>query len=361
MKTPCEKSWKLRASLSLICALLTATNLSAHADDGLGVIKSYLLGKVAKMDAASHDFVTNAAAYEKIVQASGEDYSKAALSNGEQLTALIAKMQGNYRVIHNTGYETIEGITAGVKELVEFDTYLDAGVPKSEATTDTPASNLVLKTAAGKTIINRGGNLFHYVMEPALWGTKANYVQTLAPEAAIKAGVKVLPRAEVLAAVSLECAKKMDELSVASQRWQPTLDGVVGALVWMTPTLNGYFEDWKDSRYNPNASLGRYVAESRVIDMRGIMYSLQLSYNAIMPELATKDAALAKRLQHDYATIISFIDRVDARERKGSKLTIQEIEEMAFQAKALTDQLVPKLKQVVAIMNLKLPPKPILA
>ena len=49
------------------------------------------------------------------------------------------------------------------------------------------------------------------------------------------------------------------------------------------------------------------------------------------------------------------------RERKGSKLTTLEIDEMANQAKGLTDQLVPKLKQVVALLNLKLPPKPVLA
>ena len=129
----------------------------------------------------------------------------------------------------------------------------------------------------------------------------------------------------------------------------------------MTPTLNGYFDDWKDSRYNPGAALGRYVAESRVLDMRGIMSSLQLSYEAIMPEVAKKDAALARRLEQDYAGIIKFIDRADAREKRGNKLTVLEIEEMAFQAKSMTDQLVPKLKEVAAILSLKLPPKPMLA
>lgn len=351
------------AAAALVLALLQVSSLSVHAEaTGLAAIKSYLVGKVTTMDKASHDFATNAAAYEKIIKGSGGDYNQAALKNGDELLGLISKMQGDYRAIHNTGYETIEGIVAGVKPLVDFDTYLDAGVPKSEASTDSPASPLVLRTADGKTIVDRNGNLFHYVMEPALWGTKAVYVRPLSAEASARAkGVKVLPRAEVLAAASLECARKMDELLAASQRWQPTLDECVGALVWMTPTLNGYFEDWKDSRYNPNAALGRYVAESRVIDMRGIMFSLQLSYKAIMPEIAKKDAALARKLEQDYAAILSFIDKVETREQKGNKLTVQEIEEMAYQAKGLTDQLVPKLKQVVAILALKLPPKPILA
>jgi hypothetical protein len=278
------------------------------------------------------------------------------------LLGLIAKMQGDYRAIHNNGYETIEGITAGTKRFVQFDNDLDAGMPKSEATTDSPASLLVLKTDTGKTIIDRNGNLFHYVMEPALWGTKAVYVERLSPTAVAKIhGTKVLPRAEVLTASAKECARQLDDLLAQSKSWQPTLEECVGALVWMTPTLNGYFEDWKDSRYNPNAALGRYVAESRVIDMRGIMSSLQLTCNAIMPEVAAKDPALARRLQGNYAGIRGFLGRVETREQKGSKLTILEIEEMAYQAKALTDQLVPQLKQVVALLNLKLPPKPILA
>lgn len=351
---------KLNGLVALAFASIVATSQATEAK--LDAIKSYLVTKVTAMDKASHDYVANSAAYEKIIQANGGDYNKAALTESEALLKLVAKMQGDYRAIHNEGYETIEGITAGTKRFVQFDNDLDAGVPKSEATTDTPASSLVLKTDSGKTIIDRDGNLFHYVMEPALWGTKAVLVARLSPEASAKLhGAKVLPRGEVLTASAKECARRMDQLLAMSRSWQPTLDECVGALVWMTPTLNGYFEDWKNSRYNPNAALGRYVAESRVIDMRGIMSSLQLTYNSIMPEVATRDPALAKRLQANYASIMSFLNHVDTREKKGSKLTVLEIEEMAYQAKALTDQLVPQLKQVVALLNLKLPPKPILA
>jgi hypothetical protein len=356
-----------RAARLKCAAILFATAFAAlaparAADTGLGAIKSYLVTKATAMDKASHEFVANAAAYEKIIAASGGDYDKAVLADGAELLALVAKMQENFRAYHNFGYETIEGITAGTKRFVDFDNDLDAGVPKSEASTDSPSANLVLKTADGKTIVDRQGNLFHYVIEPTLWGTKSMFVRPLSAEASAKAhGIKVLPRADVLVSASNECARRLDQLLAMSRDWQPTLDEIVGSLVWMTPTLNGYFEDWKDSRYNPGASLGRYVAESRVVDMRGIMSSLQLSYNAIMPELSKKDPALAKKLQQDYAAIISFIDRVGEREKKGSKLTVLEIEEMAFQAKALTDQLVPRLKQVVALLDVKLPPKPILA
>ena len=356
----------LAASSALLifgAALTVVAPAAQAAGGGVAEVKSYLVGKLQRMDAAAHDFVTNADAYQKLIDASGGDYNRAATEHGTDLLALVSKMQGDFRIYHNEGYETVEGITAGTKEMVDFDTYLDAGVPKSEATTDSPSAPLVLKGRDGKIISDRNGNLFHYIIEPTLWGTKEAYLRRLSPEAAANVKpVTVLPRADVLTAAAAECARKMDELLAIGTKWQPTLDECVGALVWMTPTLNGYFDDWRDSRYNPSAALGRYVAESRVLDMRGIMSSLQLICNAILPEVEQKDPALAARLKSEYNDIIGFIARVDARERaSGNKMNAAQIEELAFQAKRLTDQLTPHLKQMAAELNLRLPPKPTLA
>ena len=353
------------ALLTSLSTVRAAASSAATPGEGGGptAIKAYLVGKLQKMDAASHDFVANAAAYQKVIDDAGGDYNKAALEHGKDLQALIVKMQGDYRIYHNNGYETVEGIVAGTKIMVDFDTYLDAGVPKSDASTDSPYSPLVLKSRDGKIISDRNGNLFHYIIEPTLWGTKEIFVRRLSPEAAAAVKpVTVLPRAEVLTSASADCARKLDELLGVATRWQPTLEECVGALVWMTPTLNGYFDDWRDSRYNPQSSLGRYVAESRVLDMRGIMASLQIVCNAILPELGKKDPALADRLKSEYAGIMGFIAKVDEREaHSGGKMTAAQIEELAYQAKRLTDQLSPHLHQMAAVLNLRLPPKPTLA
>jgi hypothetical protein len=45
---------------------------------------------------------------------------------------LVTRMQANYKAIDSFGYETIEGIVAGIPSLSEYDIYLDAGVPASE-------------------------------------------------------------------------------------------------------------------------------------------------------------------------------------------------------------------------------------
>jgi hypothetical protein len=336
---------------------------AAEGSDPMAQIKGYLVYKLERMDAAAHDYVANANAYQAIIDKFAGDYDRAAIEQGPALLQIITKMQDDYRVYHNHGYETIEGITAGTKVMVAFDTYLDGGVAKSEASTDSPYSPMILKSRDGRMISDRNGNLFHYVIEPTLWGTKSYFVKKLSPAAADKLKpLQVLPRADVLTASADECARKLDELLGVAKAWQPTMDECVGALIWMTPTLNGYFDDWRNSRYDPIASEGRYVAESRVLDMRGIMSSLALVCNAILPRVQSQNPALANQLKYEYDGILSFLQRVDDRDkRSGGKMSIPQIEELAFQAKSLTDQLDPHLRQLAAILNLRIPPKPILS
>ncbi|HEV2693201.1 MAG TPA: hypothetical protein VG347_09930 [Verrucomicrobiae bacterium] len=369
----------MKHTLVASCILLTAF-FSAKADTvapdapSLDVVKKYLVDTVQKMEEASHDFVTNAAAYQAIIDSENGDYDKAAMEHGVELGELVKKMQGNFGIYHNHGYETIEGVVAGTKKMVWFDNYLDGGVPSSDASTDSPESPLVLRARDGSMISNHAGNLFHYVIEPALWGTRAYFLKKLSPAAQAKlkeeyeaelktklnAGPVALPRADVLTAASIDCAEKIDQLLNVAKNWQPEAGECIGALVWMTPTLNGYFDDWRDARYNPVAT-GHYVAESRVLDMRGIMYSLKVTCEAILPQLQPKNPGLADQLKYEYGNIITFIDRVEERDRQsGYKMSIPAIEELAQQAKTMTDQLQPQLRQMAAILNAKIPEKPTL-
>jgi hypothetical protein len=366
--------------LAAFCIALNSATVSVRADpapdnsQSLTVVKKYLVDTVQKMDAASHDFVTNAVAYQAIIDAAGGDYDKAAMEHGVELGQLVKKMQADFGIYHNHGYETVEGVVAGTKKMVWFDNYLDGGVPATDASTDSPESPLVLRAKDGTIISNHNGNLFHYVIEPTLWGTRTFFLKKLSPEAQAKlkeqyeAELKIkipaapvaLPRADVLTAASIDCAAKLDMLLQVVQDWQPSLGECIGALVWMTPTLDGYFDDWRDSRYNPVAT-GHYVAESRVLDMRGIMFSLQVTCDAILPQLQPKNPGLADQLKYEYANIISFIDRVEERDRQsGYKMSIPAIEELAEEAKTMTDQLQPQLRQMAAILGAEIPEKPTL-
>jgi len=331
---------------------------------GLTAIKSYLLTRVTMMNGAAHDYEKNATAYQAIIDANGGDYDKAAIASGPELLALVSKMQADYLGLHMNGYETVEGIAAGVKSLVEYDIYFDSGVPQSQASTDSPAAPIVLKTASGEMIDNHNGNIFHYVIEPTLWGAKATLVKRLSPDASKSVhGLILLPRADVAVASAHDVAREADRFLASCQAWQPTADECVGALVWMTPTFNTYFDDLRDSLYGSNPSA--YISESRVKDMRGIMGSLKIVYDALSPQLAAKDPALADQLKNEYIGIMAYIDETDGRDHAArvahGKLSQAAIEEMGNHAKTMSDQLAPQLQQAAAIMGLKLPIKPTLA
>jgi len=352
----------LLLGISAAFAFCTASPARAEQADTVAAIKGYLLTQVGKTDAAAHAYVEHATAYEAIIDKNGGDYNKAAINDGPALLDLIAKMQADYKNLHMNGYETVEGIAAGVKELVKYDIYFDSGVPSNESSTDSPSAPIDLKTAKGETIDRNNGNLFHYVIEPTLWGAKADYVRKLSADASAHLhNIALLPRADICVASARDCAAHADQFVADCQAWHPSMDECVGALVWMTPTFNTYFDDLRDSLYSPT---GRYISESRVLDMRGIMGSLQLVYNAIRPQLEAKDPALAAQLAKEYEGIMHHIDETDRRDKamraKAEKLSQVEIEEMAEQAKRMSDQLAPQLEQVAALLGLKLPPKPFL-
>jgi hypothetical protein len=71
---------------------------------------------------------------------------------------------------------------------------------------------------------------------------------------------------------------------------------------------------------------------------------------------------LAKQLKYEYDGILGFLARADERDkRSGGEMSIPQIEELALQAKTLTDQLDPHLRQLAAVLNLRIPPKPTLS
>lgn len=349
---------------ALVAGLTGALGAAAHAQSGvqLGAVKSYLVVQAGKLSAAAHDFEANAEAYQKLLDAHGNDYNQAVLASGPEAVALVKKMQGDYLNLHMNGYETIEGIVAGVRDLVAYDIYFDSGVPKSQGSTDSPVAPVVVRDAVGKTIVDRDGNLFHYVIEPCLYGAKSTFVEKLDAPAAEALGIKFLPRANVALAAAKDAARQSDLFVASCKAWQPRVEDCIGALVWMTPTFNTYFNDLRDSLYSPNPTA--YISESRVKDMRGIMSSLRLIYSSIHPGVQQKDPALARQLQAEYDAILIFIDQTDARDRRAresrGRLSRVELEEMAQKAKSMSDQLAPKIKLAAAQIGAQVPRKPYL-
>jgi soluble cytochrome b562 len=254
---------------------------------------------------------------------------------------LAAKLQDDYKAMDSFGYETVEGIVAGVPSLADYDIYLDAGVPASEGPEG--VAPVVLLVNGEK--IDKQGSLFTYIIEPMLWSGDKRWVVSL------DGGKKSLPRPEVLSAAAKDVNKKLGELLADAKSWNASISDCFGAMVVMTPTLSDYFEDWKESRYSKEKS-GRFQAVSRVSDMRGIMGSCQVMYEAVEKKVAEKDKSLAKSVDSGFKGIMAFLDKIDAREKEG-EIKGAEIDELATQAKEKTDKLVPQIQQSAAVIGVK--------
>ncbi len=333
-------------SLSILAALSLGLAIPImHAADSaetVASVKDYLLQRLEKVQTASEDFFKNSEAYAALVSENGGTVENAWKGQPAKMEKLIAAMQGNYKDMDSFGYETIEGIVAGVPSLADYDIYLDAGVPASEGPDDVAPVVLVLDD--GKKIENQGA-LFTYIIEPTLWGGDKRW--------SVPAGNGTpLPFPDILVASAKDVNKKIGELVADAKAWNASVADCFGAMVVMTPTLSDYFEDWKESRYSPDKS-GRFQAVSRVSDMRGIMGSCQVMYEAVEKNVAEKDKALAKSVISGFKEIMAFLDKIEAREKQG-EIKGAEIDELATQAKEKTDKLVPQIEQSAAVSGVKI-------
>ena len=335
---------KIASQSFLLSAFLVLGVFAARASDvqTAASVKSYLLKSLEKVTEASQDFVANSEAYSALIAANGGSIEAAYKAEPEKIEQLIAKMQENYKAMDSFGYETIEGIVAGVPSLADYDIYLDAGVPASEGPED--VAPVVLNLGNGQTI-DKQGSLFTYIIEPMLWGGDSRWVTP------VDGGKKLLPRPEILAAAANDVNKKLGELLADAKAWNASVSDCFGAMIVMTPTLSDYFEDWKESRYAKEKS-GRFQAVSRVSDMRGIMGSCQVMYEAVEGQVAEKDKSLAKSVDAGFKGIMSFLDKIEKREKQG-EIRGAEIDELATQAKEKTDKLVPQIEQSAAVVGVK--------
>lgn len=336
------------ATLSFAPALRSETPI-ANAQN----VKSYLVEALTKIETAADAFVQNAAAYDKLIAANNGDPSRAFTASPAEVTRLVEALREGYKAMDSFGYETIEGIVAGVPVLAAYDVYLDAGVPQDQVGGGTPVAPVVISLPGGGEI-DQEGSLFTYLVEPMLWGSNDKLVQSvdlnsdgqLSPH-------ESLPRPDLLQAVAGDLRAKLRQLREAAVAWQPSTADYLSAIITMTPTLSGYFDDWKESRYAPEAS-GKFTAVSRVSDMRGIMFSVSVMYGAVQNEVAGKDPALAHSIQQGFDGVLAFIDRVDRREKKsGGRMTVAEVDELAEQAKQKADKLVPQVEQAAAILEVR--------
>ena len=310
-------------------------------------VKAYLLKVLDSCTQAAAEFKKLSAAYAQLINAHGGDYAAAAKARPEDFGTLIRQMREAYQRLDSFGYEYVEGIVAGVPSLAKYDVELDSGNPAKGAAPDDPVADVVV--SAGDMKIDHEGALNNFLIEPAVYGTNPRFVAATITLPGFEQPVAV-PKAQVVVGLADYAVDGYARLVKDSWAWQPTSQDCFEALVAMTPTLADYFEEWKESK-KAGGSDGRFVAVSRVSDMRGIMGSVKLIWSGLEEEVAPRDKELAAAITKGYAQIMAFIDDVQARENK-APLNGEAIDFLGSQAKEKADQLTAQTAQAAALLKI---------
>ena len=320
--------------------------LHGHGKDG---VKQYLLSICQQVVIASHDLKKTADVYAVLCEQAGSPV-KAAASHPKQMAKLIKQMRDAFRRIDSFGYEYVEGIVAGVPSLAKYDVELDAGLPREGASPDDDVAPV--KIDGGDVQLNEAGSLNNFLLEPTVFGTHDRFVGGAAYLPGFDGQVN-LPKARLLVALAAYAVDGYSRLLVDAKAWQPTDKDCFAALAAMTPTLADYFQDWKEAKKNGAAPGGRFVAVSRVSDMRGIMASTRLTWLGLADIVKAKDSALAGSITKGYDQVLSFIDTVEKRDKAGG-MQPQTIDALGSQANERTDKICVQVAQAAALFNIEL-------
>ncbi len=312
-------------------------------------VKAYLLAVAKTVQAASADLKKHADEYAALIKAHNNDYAAAAKAEPEKFAKLVLALRDDYRRIDSFGYEYIEGIVAGVPSLAKYDVELDAGLPAKGAGPDDDIAPVKITT--GSLVIDQEGSLNNFLIEPTVFGTNERFAGATVSLKELGDKPVAVPNAELIVALANYAVDGYDRMYKDADAWQPTDKDCFEALVAMTPTLADYFEDWKESKIDGSAAGGRFVAVSRVSDMRGIMASTRLIWQGLAEQAKAADPSLAGTISGGYDQILAFIDAVEAREKQGP-LTAEQIDAMGSQAKEKADKVTTQVGEAAALLKI---------
>jgi hypothetical protein len=329
------------------------TTVTSEAD--LSGIKQYLqqYGK-DYLKAGADTLKVNADQYYDAVKAADFDYQRA-WGDGKTLRPLILNMRDAFNQSH-TGYESVEGIVAGVPSLSLFDTILDAGSPGSDGGDNVADYSLTLPDGAK---LDKPGNFFHNLLEPMIYGTDKD--QTRLGDVDVDGDGKVgpgdaLPDANRLKGVADSFVTYVDQTIAAIDGWQPTPADAFTAMVTMTPTMDEYFSNWKESRYvtGDTTTETRFVAHSRLVDVTQILASIRTIYGGVHPLVQAKDAATAEQIDKNYADLLSFVQSLLDKENGGTRYTPDQADVLGKQAQDQAQAITGQVTQAAALLGIPL-------
>lgn len=324
--------------------------LAAEAD--LAKVKAYVVEQAKLQKEATAGFRQIVDRYYILSEAVAFDYAALWAGPHDELVPLLLAAKQTW-LAASSNYELNEGLIAGVPSLSYYDVWIDAG-PSGK---DDPENALdwTLELPDG-TKLEKPGNFFSHLTEPALYGTNPAFVGLAVDlDGDGETGVgDVLPDANVLAGAARGLDDATAEMQAAVDAWEPTLEDAFGALTVMIPTMSEYFGQWRNSVFvaGDDAEEQAFVAISRLADINGIINGLDVTYDVLRPEVQAADTNLDSQIDSGFAGLVAFVSDLYEQESGGKRFTPDEAELLGSQAESKASTLVGYVSQAVALLDL---------
>jgi hypothetical protein len=350
-------SWlaRMATGLALLALLIPgpASAQTAVAEMDLTAVKAFLVEHVARSKAGTEELAALARQYYDLAATSNFDYQALWDEHTQEIETLLADARRVWVEEASANYELSEGLVAGVPSLVYFDVLIDAG-PSGE---EDPANALdVPITLPDGRVLEKPGSLYHFVTEPALWGTRDDFVGLrldMDGDGVDELG-EALPEANALLGAAQALDAATGELVAAVEAWEPTPSDTFTALVIMIPTMSGYFAEWKESVFvsGEDSSEGRFVGVSRLADVTGILTGLAVTYDTINPVVAASDPALAEQIGVGLGELVSFVEDLHAREAVGTTFSPEQADQFGSELQNRATAVAGLIAQAAVLLDI---------
>lgn len=321
----------------------------------LAAVKSYLVEMVGKSKAGTAELADLAQRYYDLAAAVDFNYETLWEQHGEEVETLLAEARQTWVEEASANYELSEGLVAGVPSLAYFDVWIDAGPSGA----DDPVNALDIQiTLPDGRVLDRPGNLYHYVTEPVLWGTDDAAVGLrvdMDGDGEIELG-EALPEANRLLGSAQALDAATGELQTAAAAWAPTLSDAFTALVVMIPTMSGYFEEWKGSVFVAGDATDevRFVGVSRLADIVGILSGLEIAYETVRPAVEAADPAMAVQAETELRALREFVAALHQQELDGTRFSPAQADQFGAELQSRATATAGQIAQAAALLEVPL-------
>lgn len=331
---------------------LAQTPAAAEAD--LAGLKTYMVDQVALMKGGTTELLELAEEYYALAEAASFDYDALWAADSAGLTDWLEQARAAWLAASNN-YELNEGLVAGIPSLAHFDVLIDAGPSGADDPEGALDNQVVLPNGE---VLDRPGSYFHYLTEPALWGTTDEFV-----------GVRVdvnddgednlgdaIPNANVLVGSVQALDTATSDLQQAIADWEPTLEDAFTAMVVMIPTMGGYFEEWSLSPFvlGEASTQTRFVGTSRLVDVAGILAGLDVTFEKVAPLIANVSPQLHEQTTAELDALLEFVTDLLQQEQDGTRFTPEQADQFGTELQTRATALAGQIAQAAALLDIEI-------